>query len=126
VWILKPNHLRNTLDTLPDISSDPLHRAPKPSKNKALSHKQSPPKREVRFHCEYYKRDGHLADFCFRRKREERRVSESNEKNMNRPSHGVHAQPIQRHPARPRGVVPLAARSQEQRPRGGHAHTGCW
>jgi hypothetical protein len=80
VWIPKPNYLRNTLDSLPDISSDPLNRAPKPSKKKALSHKQNPPKREVRFHCEYYKRDGHLDDFCFRRKREEWWVSESNEK----------------------------------------------
>jgi hypothetical protein len=42
VWIPKPNHLRNTLDTLSDISSDPLPRAPKPSKKKAPSHKQNP------------------------------------------------------------------------------------
>jgi hypothetical protein len=36
VWLQKPNHLRNTLDTLLDISSDPLPRA--------LSHpKRKPP-----------------------------------------------------------------------------------
>jgi hypothetical protein len=35
MWIPKRNHLRNILDTLPDISSDPLPRAPKPSKKKA-------------------------------------------------------------------------------------------
>ena len=40
---------------------------------------------------------------------------------MNRPSHGVHAQPVQRRPARPRGVLPLAARPQAVIPRGGHA-----
>jgi hypothetical protein len=86
VWIQKPNHLRNTLDTLPDISSDPFPRSPQPPKKKASSHKQNPPKREVRFHCEYCERDGHLADFCSRRKRDEWRVSESSRKNMNNPS----------------------------------------
>jgi hypothetical protein len=121
VWLPKPNHLRNTLDTFPDISSDPLPRAPQPSKKKASSHKQNPPKREVRYHCEYCERDRHLASFCFRRKRDERRVSESSRKDMNHPSHGVHAQPVQRRPGRPRGVLPLVARSQAVRPRGGRA-----
>jgi hypothetical protein len=65
----------------------------------------------VRYHCEYYERDGHLASFCFRRKRDEWWVSESSRKDMNRPSHGVHAQPVQRRPARPRGVLPLVTRS---------------
>jgi hypothetical protein len=37
-WLPKPNHLRNTLDIFPDISS-----APQPSKKKAASHKQNPP-----------------------------------------------------------------------------------
>jgi hypothetical protein len=35
---------------------------------------------------------------------------------MNRPCHGVHAQPIQRRPARPIGALPLAARPQKERP----------
>jgi hypothetical protein len=60
VWVSKPNHLRNTLDTLPDISSDPLPRAPQPLK-KPKTHKQTPPKREVRFHYDYYEREGNLA-----------------------------------------------------------------
>jgi hypothetical protein len=51
----------------------------------------------MRFHCDYCERDGHLADFCFRRKKDERWVSESSRKNMNHPSHGVHAHPVQRH-----------------------------
>jgi hypothetical protein len=121
VWLPKPNHLRNTLDTFPNISSDSLPRAPKPSKKKAPSYKQNPPKREVRYHCKYCERNGHLASFCFRRKRDERRVSESSMKDMNRPSHSVHAQPVQRRPRRPRGVLPLAARPQAMRPRGGRA-----
>jgi hypothetical protein len=37
VWLPKPNHLRNTLDTFPDISSDPLPRAPQSSKRKPPS-----------------------------------------------------------------------------------------
>jgi hypothetical protein len=94
MWVPKPNHLRNTLDTLPNNSNYPRPRAPQPSKKKASSHKRIPPKREARFHCEYCERDGHLADFCFRRKRDERWVSESSRKNINYPSHGVHAQPV--------------------------------
>jgi hypothetical protein len=121
VWHPKPNRLRNTLDTFPDISSDPFPRAPQPSKKKAPSHKQNPPKREVRCHCEYCESDGHLAPFCFSRKRDERQVSKSSRKNMNHPSLGVHAQPIQRRPTRPRGVLLLVARPQVVRPRGGHA-----
>jgi hypothetical protein len=109
VWLPKPNHLRNTLDTFPDISSDPFLELLSHPKIKP-PHKQNLPKREVRYHCEYCERDGHLASFCFRRKRDERQVSESSRKDMNHPSHGVHAQLVQRRPRRPRGVLPLAAR----------------
>jgi hypothetical protein len=98
VWLPKPNHLSNTLDAFLDISIDPLPRAPHPSKKKAPSHKQNPPKREVRYHCEYYERDGHLDSFCFRRKRDEWQVSGSSRKDMDHPSHGVHVQPVQRCP----------------------------
>jgi hypothetical protein len=57
---------------------------------------------------------GSLADFCFRRKKDERRVSESSRGNMNRPSHGVHDPPIQRRPVKPRGALPLAASLRQQ------------
>jgi hypothetical protein len=53
VWCLIPNHLRNPLDTLPNISSHPLPKAPQPPK-KTHSHKQIPPKREVRYHCKHH------------------------------------------------------------------------
>ena len=47
VWIPKPNHLRNLLDTLPNISKDPLPRSQKPPRvnhtHKRVS--QQPPKR---------------------------------------------------------------------------------
>jgi hypothetical protein len=114
VWVSKPYHLRNTLDTLPDISSDPLPRAPQPPK-KPKTHKQTPPKREVRFHYDYYEREGNLAAFCFRRNRDERRVSGSSRRNTNCPSHGVHDFLAQRCIAMPRGALPLAARPQAMR-----------
>jgi hypothetical protein len=75
------------------VSSDPLPRAPQPPKN-THSHKQILPKREVRYHCEYYERDDHLAAFCFRRKRDERRGFEVSRKSMYHHSHGVHDLPI--------------------------------
>jgi hypothetical protein len=62
VWCPKPNHLRNTVDTLPDISSDPFSRDAQPPKN-THSHKQISRKREVRYHCEYCERDVHPAAF---------------------------------------------------------------
>jgi hypothetical protein len=55
-------------------------------------------------------RDGHLAAFCFRRKRDERRGSELSRGIMNRPSHGVYDPHVQICPARPRGALPHFAR----------------
>jgi hypothetical protein len=74
VWVPKPNHLKNPLDTLPNISEDPL---PKAKKLPRVNHthkrvSQQPPKREVRYHCDYCHRDGHLPEYCFRMKRDER------------------------------------------------------
>jgi hypothetical protein len=112
VWVPKPNYLRNPLDTLPNISEDPLPKAKRPSRvthtHKKVS--QQPSKREVRYHCDYCHRDGHLVEFCFRRKRDEWREYELNNWNMYRPPHGVHVSPIQRHNARPRGAMPQGAR----------------
>jgi hypothetical protein len=115
VWVSKPNHLRNTLDTLPDISSDPLPRAPQPTK-KSKTHKQTPPKREVIFHYDYCEREGNLAALCFRRNKDEWRVSGSSRRNTNCPSHGVHDFLAQRRTTRPRCALPLAARPQAVRP----------
>jgi hypothetical protein len=123
VWVPKPNHLKNPLDTLPNISEDPLSKAKKqPRVNH--THKpvnQQPSTREVRYHCDYCHRDGHLAEFYFRRKRVERREYELNNRNMYRPPHGIHVPPIQRRSARPRGAIPQGARPQVARPRGGRA-----
>jgi hypothetical protein len=92
----KPNQLKNPLDTLPNIFEVPLSKAKKPPRvnhtDKRVS--QQPPRREVRYHCDYCHRDGHLAKFYFRRKRDERREYELNNQNMYRPSHGVHVPPV--------------------------------
>jgi hypothetical protein len=70
----------------------------------------------VKFHCEFCERDWHLDAFCFKSKRDERQGSKLNRRNMNRPTHGVHDPPIQRHHTMPRGALPHAARPQEVRP----------
>ena len=122
VWIPKPNHLRNPFDTLLDISENLLPKAKQPTKVYHAHQRESkPPKREVKYHCEYCKRDGHHAEFCFRRKRDERQECELKNRDMYHPSHGVHVPLVQRHSARPRGAMPQGARSQAMRPRDGRA-----
>jgi len=80
VWVPKPNELRNPLDTLPAAAAQV---APKkgaaPPRPKAGS---PPPKREVRYHYEFCDRDGHLEEFCFRRKRDVRRELERRNSDM--------------------------------------------
>ena len=79
-WVPKPNELKNPLDTLPAAAAQV---APKKG---AMSPRPKagppPPKREVRYHCEYYHRDGHLEEFCFRRKRAVRREQERHNSDM--------------------------------------------
>ena len=71
VWVPKPNHLKNRLDTLPP-SGKPIpkpkvrtqpprvpQRAPAPTPQP--THKREP------YQCEWCEREGHLAEFCFRR-----------------------------------------------------------
>jgi hypothetical protein len=62
----------------------------KPSEEK-LEPKENPkPKPKPKpFHCEHCGRDGHLAEFCFRWKREERLARELANKDRYRPSRGV-------------------------------------
>jgi hypothetical protein len=110
----------NTLDILPDISSDPFSISPQPPK-KNYSQKQISPKTKVRFHCEYCERDGHLAVFCFRRKRDEQHGSELSRGNMNRPSYGVHELSVQRRPSRFRCALPHAVKPPAVRPHDGRA-----
>jgi hypothetical protein len=61
----------------------PSDEKPEPKENPKLKPKLKP------FHCEHCGRDGHLAEFCFRRKREERLARELANKDRYRPSRGV-------------------------------------
>jgi len=54
------------------------------SKNTHKRVNQRPPKIEVRNHCEYCHRDGHLEESCFRRKKKEQREYHLNNQNMYR------------------------------------------
>jgi hypothetical protein len=62
----------------------------KPSEEKPEAKENPKPKSKSKpFHCEHYGRDVHLAEFCFRRKREERLSRELANKDKYRPSCGV-------------------------------------
>jgi hypothetical protein len=43
----------------------------------------------VRFHCNYWGKEGHKDEFCFKRKREEKMTKEWANKDKYNPSHGV-------------------------------------
>jgi hypothetical protein len=102
-FVPKPNHLRNRLNTTPDPPMFPPQtnnfqesikfksvfgneffgkKGEKPSEEKPSEEKPEPkenpkPKPKPKpFHCEHCGRDGHVAEFCSRRKREERLAGE--------------------------------------------------
>jgi hypothetical protein len=103
----KTNPHRNRLDTTaaPPVFPPQIDNFQKPIKFKSdlgneffgkkgekLSEEKSDPKEKPKpklFHCEHCGRDGHLAEFCFRRKREERLARELANKDRYRPSRGV-------------------------------------
>jgi hypothetical protein len=61
-------------------------------KKEKLSEEKPDPRESPKpkpFHCEHCGRDGHLAEFCFRRKREERLARELANKDRYHPSRGV-------------------------------------
>ena len=112
VWTEKPNHLRNPLDTLPPAAKK--HPAPKP-RTKPQSRVPPQPKIAERYHCSYCHKEGHLEEFCFRRKRDERREKEQKNKDMYYPFHGVHEPAPRgsvRRAAQPRGVREDARRAR--------------
>jgi hypothetical protein len=115
-FVPKPNHLRNRLDTTlaPPVFSpqtnnfqEPIkfksvlgneffgEKGEKPSEEKHSEEEVEPkenPKPKTKpkpFHCEHCGRDGHLAEFCFRRNCEERFARELANKDKYRPSRGV-------------------------------------
>jgi hypothetical protein len=115
-FVPNPNHLRNRLDTTlappmfpPQTDNFQKHikfksvlgneffgkKGEKPSEQKLSEEKPEPkenpkPKPKLKpFHCEHCGRDGHLAEFCFRRKSEERLSRELANKDRYRSSRGV-------------------------------------
>jgi hypothetical protein len=62
----------------------------KPSEEKPEAKENPKPKPKPKpFHCEHCGRDGHLAEFCFRRKHEETLARELANKDRYLPSRGV-------------------------------------
>jgi hypothetical protein len=61
----------------------PSEKKPEPKENPKPNPKPKP------FHCDHFGRDGHLAEFCFRRKHEEMLARELANKDRYRPSRGV-------------------------------------
>jgi hypothetical protein len=62
----------------------------KPSGKKPSEQPHPKPKpKVVKFHCDYYGRDGHKSEFCFKRKREERMAKEWANKDKYHPQNGV-------------------------------------
>jgi hypothetical protein len=145
-FVPKPNHLRNRLDTTPvpplfppqtNNFQEPIKfksvlgneffgkKGEKPSEEKPSEEKPEPkenpkPKPKPKpFHCEHCGRDGHLAEFCLRRKREERLARELANKDRYRPSRGV---PEPRLVPRGEGMVrTIYPRDRHEFvPRGGH------
>jgi hypothetical protein len=115
-FVPKLNHHRNRLDTTPAPPVFPPQtdnfqksikfksvlgneffgkKGEKPSEEKPSEEKLEPkenpkPKPKPKpFHCEHCGRDGHLVEFCFKRKREERLARELANKDRYRPSRGV-------------------------------------
>jgi hypothetical protein len=110
-FVSKPNHLSNRLDTTPapplfppqtDNFQKPIKfksvlgneffgkEGEKPSEEKQEPKENPKPMPKPKpFHCDHCGRDGHLAEFCFKRKREERLARELANKDRYRPSRGV-------------------------------------
>jgi hypothetical protein len=107
----KTNPLRNRLDTTPappvfppqsDNFQKPIKfksdlgneffekKGEKLSEEKPQPRENPKPKpKSIPFHCDHCGKDGHLAEFCFRRKCEERLTREMANKDRYRPSRGV-------------------------------------
>jgi hypothetical protein len=61
----------------------------KPSEKPYSRENPKPKPKPIPFHCDHGGKDGHLAEFCFKRRREERLSREMANKDMYRPSRGV-------------------------------------
>jgi hypothetical protein len=103
----KPNHLFNKLDTTQDPPKFPpkTNDFQKPvrfvsEKGEKPREKPEPKPKPIPFRCEYCGKERHLAEFCYKRKRDERLAREQANQHKYRQSHGI---PEPRVPL-PRGV----------------------
>jgi hypothetical protein len=92
----KPNHLCNKLDT----TQDPPKFPPKTSdfqktvkfvseKGEKPREKPEPKPKPIPFRCEYYGKERHLAEFCYKRKRNERLARKQANQDRYRQSYGI-------------------------------------
>jgi hypothetical protein len=86
----KPNHLCNKLDTTQGVSE----------KGEKPKEKPEPKSKPIPFRCEYCGKERHLAEFCYKRKMDERLAREQENQDRYHQSHGI---PEPRVPL-PRGV----------------------
>jgi hypothetical protein len=103
----KPNHLCNKLDTTQDPPKFPPKANDFQKPVKFVSEKRVKPREKpeskpkpIPFRCEYCGKERHLAEFCYKRKRDERLAREKANQDRYHQSHGI---PEPRVPL-PRGV----------------------
>jgi hypothetical protein len=61
----------------------------KPSEKPCEEPHPKPKPRSICFHCEFYGKDGHKKEFCYKRRREARMAKEWANKDRYHPSHDV-------------------------------------
>jgi hypothetical protein len=92
----KPNYLCNKLDTTQDPPKFPpkTNDFQKPmkfvsEKGENPKEKSEPKPKPIPFRCEYCGKERHLAEFCYKRKRDERLAREQANQDRYRQSHGI-------------------------------------
>jgi hypothetical protein len=92
----KPNHLCNKLDTTQDPPKFPpkendFQKPVKFVRDKGVKPREKPDSKPkpIPFWCEYYGKERHLVEFCYKRKRDERPAREQENQDRYRQSHGI-------------------------------------
>jgi hypothetical protein len=87
----KPNQLLKPREKPSSKASEKLSEksSGKPSEKPCEEPHPKPKLRSIRFHCEFYGKDGHKREFCYKRRREARMAKEWTNKYRYHPSHGV-------------------------------------
>jgi hypothetical protein len=92
----KPNQLLKPREKPSEKASEKPNEKPsgKPSEKPCEEPHPKPKPRSIRFHCEFYGKDGHKKEFCYKRRREVRMAKEWANKDRYHPSHGVPEPPM--------------------------------